>query len=202
MSSDQKKCFDSMVNTGLRVEIVTEQNVHQFEHPMFPIHPGFAYLSATHKSDYLRCYFMHVHGGAYSDVKMHAHGASWVKHAAQMWADENTWMVGAQEDHDTVQDLHEVADNLWRVLRVTEFICRPRTPLTQEWFQELHRRMDNRLNDLNRFPARTPQQVRTVQYPYPFRWAEILCEILHPIMLKYAHHLRRGLPYHVNTPYR
>ena len=35
-----------------------------------PLHPAYNYLSSVHKADYLRCYLMHHHGGAYSDIKV------------------------------------------------------------------------------------------------------------------------------------
>ena len=41
------------------------------------LHEGYKYLSATHKSDYLRCYFMHFLGGGYIDIK--PPGAGWNK---------------------------------------------------------------------------------------------------------------------------
>jgi hypothetical protein len=51
------------------VILVTPQNLNQYILPDAPLHPGYKYLSETHKADYLRTYFMHFYGGGYSDIK-------------------------------------------------------------------------------------------------------------------------------------
>lgn len=37
--------------------------------PEYPLHKAFEFLSAVHKSDYLRSYLLYHYGGGYSDVK-------------------------------------------------------------------------------------------------------------------------------------
>lgn len=56
-------------NSGVEVKLITPKNLNNYLLPDFPLHPAYDYLSLVHKSDYLRCYFMHFHGGGYSDIK-------------------------------------------------------------------------------------------------------------------------------------
>ena len=51
------------------VKVVNPTLRPYFVLPDQPLHRGFEYLSLTHKSDYLRCYLCHFHGGGYSDTK-------------------------------------------------------------------------------------------------------------------------------------
>jgi hypothetical protein len=68
MSQDRKYCFDSMVaNAGVEVVLVTKYNLSNFVRR--PLYKGFEYLSHTHKSAYLRSYFMMTYGGCYADIK-------------------------------------------------------------------------------------------------------------------------------------
>ena len=56
-------------NTGRPVAFITKDTLPQWIHPEHPLHPAYEYLSSTHKSDYLRCYLMHLYGGGYADIK-------------------------------------------------------------------------------------------------------------------------------------
>ena len=70
MSDNRKKCFESIIqNSKVGVRLVTKHNLQEYNLADSPIHPAFQYLSATHKSDYLRCYFMYHYGGGYTDIK-------------------------------------------------------------------------------------------------------------------------------------
>ena len=46
----------------VEIVLVTPADLDKFILTGFPLHKGFQYLSAVHKSDYLRCYFMHHYG--------------------------------------------------------------------------------------------------------------------------------------------
>lgn len=69
MSDIRKKCLESLPNTGLNVQFLDKQSLNNWILDDHPFHHGYEFLSATHKSDYLRAYFMHHFGGAYSDIK-------------------------------------------------------------------------------------------------------------------------------------
>lgn len=49
--------------------LITLDSLPPWIDPEIPLHPSFDHLSTIHRSDYLRCYFMHVHGGGYTDIK-------------------------------------------------------------------------------------------------------------------------------------
>ena len=53
--------------SGCNVVLITPDNLNDFL--IEPLHPAYKYLSLVHRSDYLRAYFMHYHGGGYSDIK-------------------------------------------------------------------------------------------------------------------------------------
>lgn len=57
-------------NLGVDLLLVTPDNLGEYILPEYPLHPAYQYLSNVHKSDYLRAYFMHHHGGGYADVKL------------------------------------------------------------------------------------------------------------------------------------
>lgn len=54
-------------NSGCNVELITPNNINNYL--IEPLHEGYQYLSAIHKSDYLRAYFAYFYGCGYSDIK-------------------------------------------------------------------------------------------------------------------------------------
>ena len=64
MSKNRQKAWKSLVSE-LKVPVIllTPRNYKQFEVDSHPIHRSFKYLSANHKSDYLRAYMLHHLGG-------------------------------------------------------------------------------------------------------------------------------------------
>ena len=56
-------------NSKVNYILITNENLNDFILSEHPLHPGYQYLSDVHKADYLRTYFMHHHGGGYSDIK-------------------------------------------------------------------------------------------------------------------------------------
>lgn len=78
MSDQRSACLQSMRdNLGVPVELVFWRDLDRYILPEAPLHPGFRYLSCTHRSDYLRCYFMHFHGGGYADIKPYTRANNW-----------------------------------------------------------------------------------------------------------------------------
>lgn len=45
-------------NIGFETILVTQNNLNKYIHLDYPIHPAFEYLSAVHKSDYMRTYLL------------------------------------------------------------------------------------------------------------------------------------------------
>lgn len=71
MSPARRRGWDSLrrLNSDLDVVLVTPDNLGDYIKADHPLHPAYHHLCLTHKSDYLRCYFMNFYGGGYVDVK-------------------------------------------------------------------------------------------------------------------------------------
>jgi hypothetical protein len=87
------ECLQSV--SKCNVELITPSRLNDFIVDGYPLHPAFEYLSDVHKSDYLRMYFMHFHGGAYCDIKQIDH--SWINYWNMLENDTNTWVIGYSE---------------------------------------------------------------------------------------------------------
>lgn len=159
-----------------------------------PFHPAFEFLSETHKSDYLRVYLMHHHGGGYSDIKLTAR--SWRPHFDALLRSDK-WCLGYTEigPHGvapvggTLQQ--ELASNYQHLIGLCAFIFRKRTPLTQAWMDQTHALLDARHDSLRRHPARHPQDRAGGQFEdgsmsaYPLQWTELLGNIFHPLIYRF-----------------
>lgn len=68
-SENRKRALNSMSKSNCKIQLITPNNLNNFIKTNHPLHKSFEYLTLTHKSDYLRCYFMHHYGGGYCDIK-------------------------------------------------------------------------------------------------------------------------------------
>ena len=69
MSANRQRCLASMKeNIGVPLILITPDNLQEYILDSHPLHEAYPYLSNVHKSDYLRAYFMHHHGGGYADI--------------------------------------------------------------------------------------------------------------------------------------
>ncbi len=186
---NRKDCLDGIqARTGVPLVLVTPENLGAFVVPGSPLHPGYESLSLIHRADYLRCYFMHHHGGGYTDIKSALH--DW-NPAFDLLDSSGSWGVGYQElhRHAVAYTGGSVDRDLGRhylsLLGNGAYIMRSQTPFTQEWYAELHRRMDLHLTQLMAHPGdqwgKNPG--------YPLAWTYILGQIFHPLCLKYADQL-------------
>ena len=178
-------------NPDIEIVLVTPRNLDDFLVDGHPLHPAYEHLSLIHKSDYLRCYFMHFHGGGYSDIK--APEGSWAR-VFDAFNDPDVWVVGYPEiEYDICANLggrlgRDVRASWSRLVGAGAFIARPRTPFTTEWYAELLRRMDYCCRDLTLHPAVDPFGVTG---GYRVTWIGLASLIFHPLQLKYAEHVRQ-----------
>jgi hypothetical protein len=180
-------------NVGCPIAFVNDTNLKSWIHPDYPLHPAYNYLSNTHKSDYLRCYFMHHYGGGYTDVKLTQ--GNWsnffikIKHS-------NKLALGYQEVPYGIPHLEgdlgdEIRVNHKSVIGLCSFIFKPNSIITNEWMVNTNNLLDSKLEELIINPALHPQDQTNVILPdgnvsrYPLRWAELLGEIYHPIIYKH-----------------
>jgi len=190
MSDDRLAALEALRNTvGVEVVLITPGNLHQYVVPGHPLHEGYDYLSLIQKSDYLRCYLMHHHGGGYSDIKYF--GKSWAPAYQKLENAPEKWLIGYREIGlrgvaKTGGTLEDDLKKYWHLLLGNgSFICKPQTPFTFEWYRELHARMDYFLADLKKAPG----DAFGTNPGYPIKWAYLMGYIFHPLCLKYHQRL-------------
>lgn len=172
-------------NIGVQLELVNPGNLMEWVVPDSPIHWAYPYLSLVHRSDYLRAYLLHHHGGGYVDIKQPM--ASWLPAFHGLERNEDKWILGYREVG--VKGVVRAPGRLGRDLRryyshligCGAMIARSHTPLTAEWLREVNRRMDYYGPQLEEFPG----GVRGAVVGYPISWTHLLGRIIHPLGLKY-----------------
>lgn len=206
MTENRKKCLESLKNSELNVILITPENLHTFITE--PLHEGYAYLSETHKADYLRTYFMHFYGGGYCDIKFLQD--SWKISMEEFEKDENCWIMGYKEigPHGCAiikndPKLSEILKQNWtNLIGNCAYLCKPKTPLTYEWYNKLIQKMNENLDQLKTYPSTHSAQIYSPSYPYPFMWTELLGQIFHPLLLNYKENIKYNLKPPQFTNYR
>lgn len=173
-------------NPRLEVVLVTPDNLADWVEPASPIHPAYAHLSLNHRSDYLRSYLMHHHGGGYADIKRDYGDLSPCFDRLDSHPDR--WVLGYPEA--SAQDVSDEAGTIYARLQRHHhrlpangaFIARPRTPLTVEWFVEVSRRLDGFAERL----AAAPGDTFGDNEGYPVPWGAVQGAIFQPMCFKYA----------------
>lgn len=185
-------------HSDANVILVTPETLGDYIVPGHPLHEAYPYLSAVHRADYLRVYFMHHIGGGYSDIKRP--GGSWSKAFDDM--DEHTWVNGYQEVHpDHIG--YTPHCGLWQTLIGNgSFIFRPHTPLSEMFYNEVHMLLDAKLPELKRHPATSPRDHAGSGSGYPIEWNEMLGRIFHRIQPMFLAHMKTSVPYPVCDDYQ
>lgn len=152
-------------------------------------HPAYEYLSAVHKADYLRCYFMHHYGGVYTDLKEYS--INWNLFFSNS-------IVGYREigpegiAHVDDRQLYEQMKAHWQeMIGNCLFACEANTEFTRKWYEQVNRLLDNRLEALKLNPAKYERD----QYGengslYPLRWTELLGNIFHPLVFEHRKEIK------------
>ncbi len=190
MSKNRQEGLESLRRVaGVPVTLITPETLNEILIPDVPLHPAYEHLSLVHRSDYLRCYLMHHHGGGYADLKRFS--ASWL--AAFELLDEQPEVLAVGYHEEKSSDVGLVGGRLEADLRRHyraligngAFIMRPRSRLTTLWWNELNRRLDESAPLL----AKNPGNERGTNDGYPLGWTEILGNIVHPLELRFAHRI-------------
>lgn len=176
------------INADLDVVLVTPQNMGDWIIPELALPPQYEQLSLVHRSDLLRAYLLHVHGGGYSDVKRPR--GPW-SGAFDRLEDSDAWILGYTERHRLnaplvggrlQTDLRSVSQQL---LGYGGLIARPRTALTSEWWD----RVCSVLADEAGALAAHPGNARGDNPGYPLGWTEVLAHVVAPLTWKYQDHV-------------
>lgn len=189
LSENRARCLENMRNLfGKKLTLITPENIHDYVNNERPLHSGYEYLSLVHKSDYLRCYFMHHFGGGYSDIKFYNEGSSNWDREFEKLSNSNKYALGYGESSGDVRPRCKGTLGLdmckyWTLfIGTSAFIFKPNTPFTYEWWNELNKRMDKYLPLLQQSPGNE----RGDNEGYPIPWTNILGDITHPLCLKYS----------------
>lgn len=173
------------INGDFELILITPDNLDEFLVPEHPLHPAYEHLSLVHRSDYLRAYLMHHHGGGYSDIKT-PHG-SWNSAYERLQNAEDKWAVGYRElnCHSGARLPRLIGRDLRRhyakLIGQGAYIMRPGTPLTAEWMRETEAKLDYYRGAL----AENPGDEFGLSDDYPIGWTNILGKTIGPLFLKY-----------------
>lgn len=201
----RQEALNSLRSSGLPVTLVTAGKLNEFVLKSSPLHRNFYALSAIHRADYLRCYFMHQYGGAYSDIKFTSH--SWTLAFDELKTSDRL-VCGYREIGPKgvarvggIKYIRMLIQHR-RLLGNCAFICKPQTQFTKLWFGELHKRMDSLSVELERNPSAHPEDFKGKKglpshpkgSPYPVQWTHLMGDIFHPLCLEHHNHLMYSLP--------
>jgi hypothetical protein len=209
MNDKRKECLNSIIKySESKVELITLNNLEQYILKDHPLHEGFKYLSAVHKSDYLRSYFMHFYGGGYTDIKENKN--SWKQAFELLDKNHNLYGVGYRAFLGCFfsnQNLNKFLNkNLKYLIGNSAFIFKKQTQLTLDWYKSIELHMDSILQDLKKYPAQYNRDQRVTNgtlltlwelgvknlrkdYFYPLEWEEIQGQIFYPLIYKYKENI-------------
>lgn len=228
LTENRLEAFRTFSKTGLKPVLVTANELDRWVVPSHPLHPAYEHLSPVHRADYLRSYFMHHHGGGYSDVKPQT--GSWLPVVEKVLKSSRLYGAGYREikggtallQNNVVlgrtfvlpRKVHPIAAKAITyamrglypaIIGNGSFYFRPGTSFTRRWLAETERRLDILLPMLKKHTWAHPRD-RAGGVPglphegYPVPWSFILGDILGPMSLLYSLRLSRALPPPVFSP--
>lgn len=168
-------------NLGVPICFLDKKGIEERILPEAPLHPAYQYLSAVHKSDYLRCYFMHHFGGGYADIKIYGRNNNWKRCFDFINIRKDLYMIGMHEvPNGSPFQEYNTPEMLEIVLSNGFFIVRQHTEFTKEWLARVEEILDSRYEALVSNPASSPYGGKH----YPIGWADILGRVLHRLTVE------------------
>jgi GR25 family glycosyltransferase involved in LPS biosynthesis len=198
MSENRRNSLEELkIKSECNIIMITKYNLNQYIN-IDLLHPAYNYLSETHKADYLRTYFMNFIGGGYSDIKKTTN--SWIKYF-DLLSTSDYWICGYKEINGGVA-YGPIADKWDELIGNCAYICKPQTPLTIEWYNEMIKFLDSRLDMLINNPSKYPDDCKEKGTGYPIEWNEMLGRIFHKVIYKYKNKILNTLPISIFENYR
>jgi hypothetical protein len=198
MSLQRQSCLKQLIEVSQsNVILVTPDTLNKYILDEHPLHPSFNYLSETHKSDYLRTYFMRFHGGGYSDIKRTT--GSWIESFEKL-KNSDKWIIGYKELKGGA--IPSLADKWMELLGNGAYICKANTPLVIEWYNNMIKLLDKKYELLKKNPSQFPQDKKELNTGYPIEWNEMLGRIFHKVIHKYKNEAYNTLPVSIFHSYR
>lgn len=176
-------------NPGTSIELITPDRLPEYIVDEAPLHPAYEHLSYVHKSDYLRSYFMHFHGGVYLDLKPLS--APVLGLVEKLNSNDSVWACGPSElskfnASPASGRLGRDQEKYFRqCISQYLFAFKPGSSWTSDWYHEVQRRMDYFEDLLIAHPAQDAYG-RTGDYPVP--WNSLHGVVFTPLTLKYIEH--------------
>ena len=174
------------VNKEIEVILIDNSNLDQWIVPDHPLPKIYEHLSYNHRSDYLRSYLMHHHGGAYSDIK--EINAPWAPLLKKLNSREDVWVIGPQEvsSFNCSPAKGRLGNDQKRyftkLICPAAMACKPKSQFTSEWLGEVERRLRYYEDLLQENPAEQPWGSNT---NYPIAWNALGGQIFSPLCLKF-----------------
>jgi hypothetical protein len=142
---------------------------------------------------------MHFHGGGYTDIKLIP--GSWVE-AFETLNNSDKWIVGFKEWSGGIA-YGPAVDYVDKLIGCSAMICKPGTPLTEMWYNDMLLVLDEKLEAVKMYPAQYPQDcAEDSNGKYPIEWNEILGRIFHRVCLPYLDKISNCLPELITAFYR
>jgi hypothetical protein len=202
MSANRRKSFNGLKeNSESNVILIDSSNLESYILPDQPLHEAFPYLSYTHRADYLRTYFMHFHGGGYSDIKDTP--TSWTNAFNDMNSHPDVYINGYPEKSAGDVAYGPVSHLYEKLVGNCSYIVRPNTPFTEEWYNEMMALLDQKLPLLKQMTV-DPNVPDNQSDQYPIQWNEMLGRIYHKVLAKYVDSgkILYSVPYPITNEYR
>ena len=202
MSENRRKALNGLIEKSeSNVILIDSSNLDSYILPDQPLHEAYPYLSYTHRADYLRTYFMHFHGGGYSDIKDTPE--SWTNAFNDMILNPEAYINGYPEKSAGDIAYGQVSHLYEKLVGNCSYIVRPNTPFTEEWYNEMMALLDQKLPLLKEMTV-DPNVPDNQSDQYPIQWNEMLGRIYHKVLAKYVDtdKILYTVPYPVTNEYR
>ncbi|SEB67526.1 hypothetical protein SAMN04489844_0819 [Nocardioides exalbidus] len=176
-------------NPTLNVVLVTPGTLSDWVVEDSPLPAAYWDLSLVHRSDFLRCYLMHHHGGAYADIKRDY--GDLTPCFDRLGQQPEMWLLGYPER--SARDVSDEPGTIYKSLQLHHrrlpangaFIARPATPLTTEWYAEVSLRLEAYAPRL----AKSPGNILGDNVGYPVPWGALQGATFQPSCFKYLEHV-------------
>jgi hypothetical protein len=213
ISENRKAGLKVLNKSAKNLILLNTQRFYSFENKEIPIHKGFKYLTANHKSDYARAYMMYFYGGGYSDVK--PNDFNWGPYFDELFLSKGD-VIGYAEKHENdvafypnnSEEKAFLETNYNKFIGNGHYIFKPKTDIVFRWITEIHRIIDQNYERLASHPGQM-RHINDSDYDqlassgYPLEWNELGGRILHRLQYEYSlKNILTGMPFTNNVNYR
>jgi hypothetical protein len=202
LTENRKKSLEVLREScGVNLILINIESFYEYQNKEIPIHDGFIHLSDVHKSDYARAYMMYFYGEGYTDIK--ANSFDWNTYFDQLFLSKYD-LIGYKNNtpddignfyNDNINIKNDVFKNYNKFLGMGHFIFKPKTIIAHQWLSLIHKKMDEKFNELIANPATHPYSINggihsgykeyvddsIINKRYPFKWTEIGGTALHQV---------------------